>query len=91
MKIPIEAVIAIFGIVTVSGTGIIIALVGFIGKDLKSQFKNLGDIVFKELNRKQSKEICDIKMAQVEKDKEGLKKDIDGVAEIARAGNSGGS
>lgn len=81
----------ILGIFAGSTTLIIVGLVGFIGKDLKSQIKNMGDIIFKELAKKQSKEICDLKMAQAEKDKEGLKKDIDNVAEIARAKNPGGS
>jgi len=85
-----QTFVTVLGIFAGSATIIIISLVGFIGKDLKNQIKNLGDVLFKELNEKQSKEVCDLKMAQAEKDNKGLKKDIDNVAKIARVGNLGG-
>lgn len=78
--------VTIFGIFAGSGTIIIVGLVGFIGKDLKNQIKNLGDTVFKELKEYQRKEVCDILTAQAKEKNENLKKDIDNVAKIARDG-----
>ncbi len=84
-----QAFITILGIVAGSGTIIIVGLVGFIGKDLKTQIKNLGDTVFKELKEYQRKEVCDLKMEQAEKDHKRVKKDIDAVAKLARGENTG--
>jgi NAD dependent epimerase/dehydratase family enzyme len=79
-----QAFITILGIFAGSSTIIIVGLVGFIGKDLKSQIKNLADVIFKELSKKQSKEICDLKMEYAEKENKERKTDIDNIADIAR-------
>lgn len=77
--------VAILGIFAGSATIVIVALVGFIGKDLKTQIQKLGEVVFLEMGKKQDIKICDLKMAQAEKDNKRVKKDIDNVASIARA------
>lgn len=88
--------VTLLGIVLGSGTIVIIALVGFIGRGINQRIEELSrsmmerqGIIFKEMEKKQTREICDLKTAQADKDKKGLKKDIDNVGKIARGKNAG--
>jgi len=85
-----QAAITVLGIFAGSATIIIVALVGFIGRDLKVQIKNLETVIFKEMEKRQLTKICEIEMAHAEKDRKDIKRDIDNVARIAR-GESAGS
>jgi len=65
--------ITLFGILAGSGTIIIVALVGFIGKGIEKRI----DILFEELKKYQTKEVCRLISGKNERDINGIGKKIE--------------
>jgi len=68
-----QTAIALFGILAGSGTIIIVALVGFIGKGIEKRI----DILFDELKKYQTEKMCQVLHKKSERDINGIGKKLE--------------